>query len=264
MLTRFAVGAVLALIVAFVARRARALSPSGTIGAFVVGTLAVTAGWDFAGLLILFFTTSTLLSRWRSALKESRAAGVVEKGHERDFVQVVANGGVFAAAAALAVAIPASLWGIAALGALAASTADTWSTEIGIAFGGVPRSITTGKPIPRGLSGGVTFVGSAAAAVGGLVIAGGAGLFGWPWHAVVAIAGGGVSGAFTDSMLGDTVQERRRCGSCGAFTERQVHTCGGTTVRVSGRGGFGNDAVNLTSSMVGAGVAASIAAGLRP
>jgi uncharacterized protein (TIGR00297 family) len=264
MLTRVAVGAVLALIVALVARRARALSPSGAIAAFVVGTLAVTAGWDLASLLLLFFTTSTLLSRWRSALKESRSAGVVEKGHERDLVQVVANGGIFAVAAALAVAIPGSVWGVAAAGALAASTADTWSTEIGIALGGVPHSITTGKPIPRGLSGGVTFVGSAAAAVGGLVIAGGAALFGWPWHAVAGIAAGGVAGALADSIFGDTMQERRRCASCGAFTERVVHTCGGTTVRVSGLGGFGNDAVNLTSSMVGAGVAASIAAGLRP
>jgi uncharacterized protein (TIGR00297 family) len=264
MFSRFAVGAALALIVALVARRARALSTSGAIGAFVVGTLAVGAGWDFGGLLLLFFTSSTLLSRWRSALKESRAAGVIEKGHERDLVQVAANGGTFALAATMAVIAPGGLWGVAAVGALAASTADTWSTEIGIALGGAPRAITTGKPIPRGLSGGITAVGTAAAAAGALVIATGAALLGWPWHSAAAIATGGVAGALADSVLGDTAQERRRCEACGAFTERGVHSCGGTTARVRGLAGFGNDAVNLASSVIGAGVAASIAAGLRP
>jgi uncharacterized protein (TIGR00297 family) len=264
MLTRFAVGAVLALVAALVARRARALSTSGAIGAFVIGTVAVGAGWDCAGLLLLFFTSSTLLSRWRSALKESRAAGVIEKGHERDLVQVAANGAVFALAATMAVMAPGSVWGVAAVGALAASTADTWSTEIGIGFGGTPRSISTGRPIARGLSGGVTAVGTAAAAAGGLVIAGGAALLGWPWASVAAVAIGGITGALADSLLGDTLQERRRCDVCGAFTERRVHSCGGRAVRVSGLPGFGNDAVNLTSTVVGAGIAATIAAGLRP
>jgi uncharacterized protein (TIGR00297 family) len=263
MFTRLALGAVLAFVVAVFARRARALSGSGAAGAFVVGMLAVGAGWNFAALLLLFFVSSTLLSRWRASAKEVRSAGVVEKGHERDLLQVVANGGAFAVLAAIAAMAPDSVWTAAAIGALAASTADTWSTEVGIALGGPPRSITTWKPVPRGLSGGITRVGTAAAFGGSLAIAIGSALLGVRWNAAVAIAVGGVAGAVADSLLGDTIQERRRCDGCGASTERPVHTCGATTTRVGGLGGFGNDAVNLTSSMVGAGVAASLAAGLR-
>jgi hypothetical protein len=42
-----------------------------------------------------------------------------------------------------------------------------------------------------------------------------------------------------------TLQERRRCPTCGAGTERAEHDCGTRTVRVGGVPGLGNDAVNV-------------------
>src|SRR5918997_262513 len=75
-------------------------------------------------------------TRLRGAEKAQRTGDVVAKGGARDAFQVVANGGLFAvmalAAAALAPGSPlARTFAAAALGALAASAADTWATEIG-------------------------------------------------------------------------------------------------------------------------------------
>src|SRR3569833_1751003 len=131
MTTRIFAGAMLSLVIALVARRARSLSTSGAAAAVVVGTLAVAAGWSWGLLLILYFASSTLLSRIGKAEKERRTADVVEKGGERDAWQVFANGGVFAGAAVGSLVWPSPAWLALGAGALAASASDTWATEIG-------------------------------------------------------------------------------------------------------------------------------------
>src|SRR5665213_2130338 len=93
-------GAIVAACVAFGAKRAGSLSMSGALAATIVGTLAVAAGWDWGALLLLYFISSSLLSRIGRATKERRTAAIVAKGGARDAIQVLANGGVFAAAAA--------------------------------------------------------------------------------------------------------------------------------------------------------------------
>jgi len=99
MLTRALLGLIAAALIAFTARAARSLTTSGAIAATVIGTLAVAAGWNWGALLILYFVSSTALSRVGRAEKEERTASVVAKGGQRDAIQVFANGGVFAAAA---------------------------------------------------------------------------------------------------------------------------------------------------------------------
>jgi len=151
--SRVAAGLALALVVALAARRARSLSPSGATAAVVVGTSAVAAGWAYGALLIAYFVASSALSRWRAAEKTRRTDAVVEKGGERDARQVLANGLAFAACAlGTLVTSPraAAAWGTAAAGALAAAAADTWATEIGTLSSRPPRSVLTGRVVPRG------------------------------------------------------------------------------------------------------------------
>src|SRR2546423_8707588 len=97
--SRWMFGIAAAALVAALARALRSLSNSGAIAAAVCGSLAVAAGWDWGLLLIAYFTSSTLLSRFRADAKQQRTAGRVAKGGARDAVQVLANGGVFALAA---------------------------------------------------------------------------------------------------------------------------------------------------------------------
>ena len=233
------------------ARRARALTRGGALVATLIGAACILAGPGWVMLLLTFFITSSLLSRWHAAQRAARVAAMVEKGDERDAVQVLANGAVFGVAAVASVIAPEGMWLSIGAGAIAAATADTWSTEVGTAVGGTPRHILTGASFPPGLSGGITGAGSAAAVAAALVIALVTAAIGWriPPLAVVA---GGVGGAMVDSLLGATLQERRWCERCRLTTERRVHTCG-TPTRVSGGvRGFTNDAVNLTSVLVGA------------
>jgi uncharacterized protein (TIGR00297 family) len=167
---------------------------------------------------------------------------------------VLANGGVYALSALGYLVFPSALWYAAGIGALAASTADTWATEIGTLFGGEPISITSGRKVPPGTSGGISLIGTVAAAAGALFIATGAALANWP-VAFAAVALGGMAGALADSLLGATLQARRWCEVCAKSTERLVHSCGTPTLHSGGVAAIDNDAVNLVCSCIGALVA---------
>lgn len=239
--------------------RLRALSASGAVAATAVGTATFLAGAEWAALLIWFFVSSTIVSRLRdplrsvsgAATREGAARGIVARGARRDAIQVLANGTIVALAALGSVVVGGTAWPALGAGALAAATADTWSTEIGTRWGGTPRHILRWVPLPRGTSGGVTLVGSVAALAGALLTSAVARAVQFD-VAAAAIFAGGVVGALTDSVLGATAQERRWCDRCGAATERRIHTCGAETRVSGGLRRFDNDAVNFTSIGIGA------------
>jgi len=254
---RAVIGAVVALGVVAVSRRAHALSTSGAVAAVIVGTLAVAAGWSWGALLFSMFVAASALSKAGNGQKAARLAAIVEKGSERDAYQVLANGGVFCAAALGQIISPSPVWLAMAAGALAASSADTWATEVGTMSAVDPISIITGKRVPPGTSGGITLVGTAASVAGALFIAVVAALAAWP-TSFAAIAVGGSVGALADSVLGGTLQERRWCDLCSKETERLVHSCGTKTRLVGGLAGLNNDAVNAACSGIGALVALAL------
>jgi uncharacterized protein (TIGR00297 family) len=223
-------------------------------------------------LLVAFFVSSSALSRWKASAKSIGAEFSQSAG--RDARQVLANGSVPAAVAvAFGVAGGTGSPGSAALfaafvGALAAATADTWATEVGLLAPDPPRLITTGLPTAPGTSGAVTKLGSAAAAagatfigltagvtvaVGGLVASGVPDLSGFSFGIVAAVAG--LAGATVDSWLGATVQTVRRCPRCEIETERERHGCGTPTRAVRGWSWLSADFVNLLCGLTGALVA---------
>src|SRR4051812_45188354 len=110
MLTHTLLGFIAAASIAFAARAARSLTTGGAIAATALGTLAVVAGWNWGALLILYFVSSTILSRLGRAQKEDLTSAIVAKGGRRDAVQVIANGGVFAAAAIAMLIDPDVRW----------------------------------------------------------------------------------------------------------------------------------------------------------
>lgn len=252
MIERVVAGVVLAAVIATAARAVRALTVAGAIAATLVGTVAIAAGWWWGAALLAFFLSSSALSRIGIDIKRRRTSGILQKGGERDVVQVLANGGVFAAAALGSVILPWEGWLAIGGGALAAATADTWSTEIGTLAGGDPRLITTGRRVPAGMSGAVTAVGNLGMVLGSAFLT--LVLFAavWPRHVVLSVFAGGVLGALADSLLGATVQARRRCASCDAPTERTIHSCGASTVHAGGASWMSNDAVNVLCTAIGA------------
>jgi uncharacterized protein (TIGR00297 family) len=247
----FAIGAAAALVIALCARRAHALTLTGAVSAFFVGTASV-GGLGIPGALVLltFFLSSIALSR----VGRSRKNLLVDIGKqgERDGLQVLANGGV-AALCALAALTGTAHWAAAFAGAFAAATADTWGTEIGTLARARPRSLLTGKPIACGLSGGVTHIGTLAEIAGALLIAGVASAVGI--RSFIAITVGGCCGAFLDSLLGAALQSLRWCPRCMRACETNPHVCGACTQALRGSPWITNDVVNGAATLGGATVA---------
>jgi len=164
----------------------RWLTPAGAAAALVVGAATVWGtGWRGFGLLLAFFVSGSLLTKG---------------GGRRTARQVLANGGVAAAAALL------GSWPAFA-GAIAAAAADTWATEIGAHSRTPPRLISSGAPVSAGANGGVTLLGTAGGVLGAALIGGLTWVLGprdLRLAAVVAVAG--VLGMLIDSLLGATLQ----------------------------------------------------------
>jgi uncharacterized protein (TIGR00297 family) len=250
----------LAAAVSLAAARFGLLTRGGALAATVVGAAAWAAGWSWAAVLLTFFFSASLLSRWHRAAKTARTGAVLEKSGARDAVQVFANGGVFAVAAVLAFAGSSPrwspVWQALGIGAIGAAAADTFASEVGTAVGATPRLVFSGRAVPPGTSGAVTVVGTLASVAGATVVALAALVGGWPSSHIAPAIAAGVAGAAADTVIGATLQERRHCPRCDAATERLVHSCGSSTSRRGGVPGFRNDLVNLTSCLVGGVVAA--------
>jgi uncharacterized protein (TIGR00297 family) len=251
-------GFILAIVVAYLAHRAHSLSPSGAFAATLVGTIIFgVGGWQWAILLLIFFITSSGLSR---AFKK-RKQGLSEKfskGHERDAGQVFGNGGLATLFAALHALYPQSIvpWiGFAA--SLAAVNADTWATELGVLNPTPPRMlIDLRKRVEKGTSGGVSLWGTLASLVGAAVIALPAAWFANNWTLLPLITFAGLAGSLFDSFLGATVQAMYYCPTDKKETEKHpLHTCGTETVHIRGWEWLNNDWVNFACGAFGVVVA---------
>lgn len=249
---RLVIGSLVAAAIVVVARKRGSLSQSGAVTAFAFGIICSAAGWGWAALLIGFFVSGTLLSRYKAERKAARISGVVAKGGNRDAWQVLANGGFFSAAAAMSLVHPSSAWMGVGAGAIGAAAADTWATEIGVLSSHAPRSIISWKPVITGQSGGVTLAGTLAGVIGAMAMAAIAFIADWGEIAVIAAVLGGIGGTTIDSILGAALQVRRWCDRCNTTTEREVHDCGTRTTAVGGLSWLDNDAVNALSTAFGA------------
>jgi uncharacterized protein (TIGR00297 family) len=251
-------GFLLAVIVAYLAHRAHSLDKSGAIAATVVGTVIFgLGGWPWAILLMVFFITSSGLSR---AFK-NRKRGLDEKfskGHERDAGQVFGNGGLATFFAALHAFYPQSIlpW-IGFAVSLAAVNADTWATELGVLNPTQPRMIThLSKRVEKGTSGGISLFGTLASLLGAAIIALPA-VFLSPVGSLspqsfLLISFAGLAGSLFDSFLGATVQAMYYCPKEKKETEKHpLHTCGTHTVHIRGWKWLDNDWVNFACSAFG-------------
>jgi uncharacterized protein (TIGR00297 family) len=244
-LSRIILGVALASCVAAAAYRASALTRSGAWAAWAVGAVVFgVGGWGAAAALLIFFVTSTALSRWRKTRKEALE---YEKGGRRDAGQVLANGGVAAVCVLLTLA-GVKEGRLLFLAALAAANADTWATEIGSALGGRPISIRTGLAVPAGASGAVSLPGTMAALAGAALL----GLFAGGWAAGVVVTAAGFGGALVDSLLGATVQAQwRNPAASEGWTEQPQ-----PQPPERGWRWMGNDWVNVFCTLAAAGLAA--------
>lgn len=254
------IGILLAIIIAYLAYRARSLDRSGAYAAFIVGTVIFGfGGWGWAILLLTFFITSSALSRAFKNRKREADENYA-KGGRRDAGQVIGNGGIATLFAGLHVFFPDATWpwlGFAA--SLAAVNADTWATELGVLSPTPPRLITDlHKVVDKGTSGGVSLVGTLASFWGAGIIGFLAAIltpFGMSWLIFAWVTLAGFLGALFDSFLGATVQAIYYCPTCQKDTERNpTHGCGTKTIQIRGWVWLNNDWVNFACGAFGVGV----------
>ncbi len=254
------IGIFLGILVSLVAWRLGSLSRSGAWAAAVTGGLIFgLGGLPWAALLLTFFVSSSVLSKAfkRRKLKVSEK---FSKGSQRDWEQVLANGGLGTLFVILYAIFPEQpiIW-FAYAGAMASVNADTWATELGVLNPKRPRLITNGQPVEPGTSGGISLYGTLAT-IGGAAIIGLVGAAFTPAGVrvslILATTLGGVCGSLFDSLFGATVQTIYRCPQCDKETESHpIHTCGAETIQSRGWNWLNNDLVNLLASVVGAIVA---------
>lgn len=257
-IVQFFTGEILALAVAAISYRVRFLDLSGALATFVLGAVVFGwGGWAFSLPLLAFFVLSSLLSRF-GARRKRAASGAFQKGHRRDFGQVVANGGVPGLLVVLWYLDPQPLWYSLFLGAVAAVTADTWATEIGLLSRRPPRLITTLQTVAAGTSGAISGLGLFGAGLGAFTIAmlGAALQFGEPgqrfgFSGIAFITLAGVLAHLFDSLLGATIQAQRICPTCGKISEKRGECCGAERQPHSGWHWVDNDVVNGVCALCG-------------
>lgn len=189
---------------------------AATLGAAITGALITAAlclqtpGWHTAlwPLLALFVLT---FGATKFGRRRKEALGTAEGKRGRTASQVAANLGVAALCgipiSAIHVASPttfplqAAL--VAMLAALAEATADTLSSELGQVLGGMPRLLTTLRPVPAGTDGAISLAGTAAGCLGAaaVVLVAVAALPMARNEALLALAAA-IAGLFVDSLLG--------------------------------------------------------------
>lgn len=262
MIQSLPVAILVSVVISGLAYKRGSLSRSGAMGALLVGTLIFgLGGWAWGVLLGVFFVSSSVLSHFKEAEKQA-AAEKFDKGHQRDFGQVMANGALGAGVAVLNTVWPSPLWLPFFVGVMATVNADTWATELGTLSKSPPRLITSGRVVEVGTSGGVSWLGTLVSVAGGLAIGFPAGVFMPALSLPTALligAVGGLAGSLFDSLLGATVQQIYYCDVCQKDTERRQHTCGHPTRPLRGWSWLTNDLVNLFASIVGGLVAVLLA-----
>jgi len=205
---------------------------------------------------------SRAFKKRKGALSEEFA-----KGSQRDWGQVLANGGlgtlliVILSLSEAESTVKGWIW-FAYAGTLAAVNADTWATELGVLDPRHPRLITNSRPVEPGTSGAISPYGTLAA-LGGAALIGLVGAIfspiGTRLPLILAASLGGFCGSLFDSFLGATLQAIYHCPVCDKETERHpTHTCGNQTTQARGLGWLNNDLVNFLASILGALIAAVI------
>lgn len=240
--------------------RRQSLTPLGALVAAAMGlSLMAIGGFVFLVPLLAFYLSSTALSKYKKARKETIERRLHARTGRRDWVQVIANGGpgVLVALLSLRWREPAVV--VAYYTVFAACAADTWASEIGVLSPGTPVSLIRRAPIEKGLSGGVSALGTLFAVLGGSFIAlvylmMCAGVPGVASHALV-IAACGLLGSVIDSVLGEFVQARYRSRSRGTPTEKPMED-GLPNELIGGVAWIDNDVVNFLSPSLAAAVAA--------
>lgn len=246
------IGIVISSCIAFIAYKKRSLSLSGVIAAIIVGTIIYYLGGVLSFTLMMgFFISSSILSK---LLKERKKAldKIHEKGDRRDWVQVVANGGVAIVYLILYRYYNNETFLVISSISFAVSNSDTWASEVGVLSKGKTVSIITFKKIEKGISGGISLLGTLSALAGATfisivfsilyIVLNGFKIEIYYWSILIVLLG--FLGSIIDSILGATIQGHYYDEENNCVTEKKKGKL------IKGIKIVNNDIVNILSNLL--------------
>ena len=251
------IGIVVSALISLAAYKKKSLSKSGVIAAIIIGTAIFSLGGIIPFvLMMIFFISSSIISKLGKKRK-LYLRDIHEKGDARDYVQVIANGGVALIFLVIFQITKDIKFFAASAVSFAVSNSDTWASEIGVLSKGRTISILTGKEIARGMSGGMSILGTVAAFLGSSLIALSyifldILIFGYNKNSLkilIIIIILGFLGSIIDSILGVTVQGQYIDESDGHITEKK-HSIKCHNKLIKGFSIINNDAVNILSNLI--------------
>ncbi|OWM65999.1 protein PGR [Punica granatum] len=257
--------------IALRAYKRKSLDSSGALAGFLVMSVHLAAGYRYGAMLLVFFFTSSKLTKVGEVKKRLVDADFKEGG-QRNWIQVLSNSGIATILVVVlwrltnwqdkcldskeSILITSLIGGV--IGHYSCCNGDTWSSELGVLSDSQPRLITTFKPVRKGTNGGVTMTGLIAAAAAGSVIGISFVLFGFATAkctSEVAVRQllviplstlAGLGGSVIDSLLGATLQFSGFC----TVRNKVVSKPGPMVKKISGLSILDNNAVNLVSVLL--------------
>lgn len=241
--------AVCHMILAVVASSKKLLTPKGILCAYCIGSLAGLLG-QMQGIIALygFFLIAIAEEILLSHIKKSKK-GTYEK---RNCFQVLANSIVAIFVLSCYWKCKVTLYLYIYYVAFSECLSDTTASCFGKFWGKKTISITTLQPIQKGLSGGISLSGCIFGAIAAMML---------PFLAlidktvlldqkVLMLCGIiGFVGMLIDSVLGDLLQAKYRCNTCGKITESRC-CCKTKGELIKGIVWVDNNVVNLLSTVI--------------
>ena len=250
---------VLAIILIFATIKKKAFTPTAAISAGVILLTAAICA-SYAGIFIVITAYSVIfavdLAIGRKTAKIS--SQINQKQGARDIVQVLANALAATIALVIGKILVNDMFTVVYAIALTECLADSLASDIGVLSKKDPIDICRFRRVKRGLSGGVSLLGTLSAFLGCLfmsiftII-----FFGFDLKIFLSVLLIPMLGVFTDSVLGSLVQVKYTCSVCQKPTEKKQH-CGEACLHTGGLKLINNDAVNIISNFLTAAVAVII------
>lgn len=241
-----------AVLTAILTIKIGALTPSGAIAtALLILCSGCFGGWYGLVFLLVAYYAIAVIDHIFKGKTASVFSDVNQKTGARDHIQVAANGLPALVCVVLFGITGKQAFLIAFSAALTEAFADSIASDVGVMSRKDPVSICRFRRIPRGISGGISALGTGASLLSCLCF--GAlyyGFFG-DLGGAVTVAAGGFLGCILDSILGDLLQEKFLCPRCGHMTEKAQH-CGVPTTYLSGVRNLNNCGVNMICNLFSA------------
>ncbi|MBQ7415951.1 MAG: DUF92 domain-containing protein [Oscillospiraceae bacterium] len=228
-----------------------AMSESGGICAFFLFAFVGFFGRGFVPVVFIavLFLVSTVVSVVGKKIKK-RIAGQAESHKARRAHQITAVG-LFAIIALILYWITnVPIFYYLFFLALTEQIADSMASDIGCLTAKKNVSIITGKPVEKGISGGISVLGTVAALVSSFLLMVLPMAFG-VISPLICLAIGLIAfvGTLADSVVGALAQSLYECDTCNALTETDMH-CGKPAKLIKGFRMIDNVAVNYIAGLI--------------